>query len=276
MPFRSEPKLVFHAKPHRHASHSASNILWGTSAVLLLAWLANGTRYGWDTLRIPLISATSLLGFEWGWQVCVANRLMPFGTISNASCFLLAALLTFLMPPTVPWWILVSGALLTVLFLELFGGLGQNIFHPVLASYAVLHHFFGSTLANGLWTANVIAIWAGGIFLLLKRWIAWEIPVLCLASAWIGTVLLNASFTWEILASGSIVLGALFFATDPATSPMTKNGKVVFALLAGFLMALFRKWGHDLESVVYVLLMMNGFVPLLERYRASAPEGHRS
>jgi electron transport complex protein RnfD len=66
--------------------------------------------------------------------------------------------------------------------------------------------------------------------------------------------------------SGGLVLGALFMATDTATSPITPWGKVIFGAGCGLLTVVIRKFGGYPEGVCYAILLMNCVVPLLDRY----------
>ena len=86
----------------------------------------------------------------------------------------------------------------------------------------------------------------------------------------IGTVFV---LTWAMGAdplmqifSGGLFLGAFFMATDMVTSPTTSKGRVVFALGLGILISLIRMKGGYPEGTAYAILIMNGVVPLIDRY----------
>jgi len=65
--------------------------------------------------------------------------------------------------------------------------------------------------------------------------------------------------------SGGLIIGAFFMATDWVTSPVTKNGRVIFALGLGILTFLIRNGGVYPEGVLYSILIMNMFTPLIDR-----------
>ncbi len=67
------------------------------------------------------------------------------------------------------------------------------------------------------------------------------------------------------LLTGGLMAGAVFMATDYTTSPITPVGQVVYALLMGFLTALFRVFGSSAEGVSYAIIIANCVVPLIER-----------
>ena len=61
------------------------------------------------------------------------------------------------------------------------------------------------------------------------------------------------------------MLGAFFMATDPVTTPVTKLGRTVFGVGVGLLVFMIRNWGGLPEGVMYSILIMNGFTPLINR-----------
>jgi electron transport complex protein RnfD len=69
---------------------------------------------------------------------------------------------------------------------------------------------------------------------------------------------------YHILAGG-LLLGAIFMATDMVTSPMSNWGKIIFGIGCGLLTILIRVWGSYPEGVSFAILIMNGFVPLINK-----------
>ena len=62
------------------------------------------------------------------------------------------------------------------------------------------------------------------------------------------------------------MLGAVFMATDPVSSPVTPRGAMVFGAGIGILVVLIRQFGGLPEGVMYAILLMNGATPLIDRY----------
>ncbi|HPJ25620.1 MAG TPA: RnfABCDGE type electron transport complex subunit D [Synergistaceae bacterium] len=125
---------------------------------------------------------------------------------------------------------------------------------------------------------SVLALLLGGGYLLYRRVITWHIP-----AVYIGTVMLltfvlgregffSANPFYEACAGG-LFLGAFFMATDYATSPMTKRGEMIFALGCGLLTTVIRLYGGYAEGVCYSILIMNLFVPLIDRFIVPRPFG---
>ena len=70
------------------------------------------------------------------------------------------------------------------------------------------------------------------------------------------------------LFSGGVMLGAIFMATDYATSPATPTGQIVYGIGCGALTVLLRYFGLFPEGVTYAILLMNAFVWIIDRYTA--------
>ncbi|MFH1578511.1 MAG: RnfABCDGE type electron transport complex subunit D, partial [Candidatus Omnitrophota bacterium] len=66
--------------------------------------------------------------------------------------------------------------------------------------------------------------------------------------------------------SGGLVLGAFFMATDYVTSPITKKGQLILGIGCGLITFVIRKFGGYPEGVSYSILIMNAFVPLIDRH----------
>lgn len=122
---------------------------------------------------------------------------------------------------------------------------------------------------------SAILILLGLGILLYQGLVDWRIPV-CMA----GTVVL---LSWAlgmnpILAavSGGLLFGACFMATDYVTNPMTAWGKVVFSVGCGLVTVVLRFYSNLPEGVMFAILLMNGFTPMIDRYMKPRPFGHKS
>lgn len=121
-----------------------------------------------------------------------------------------------------------------------------------------------------------IALVCGGVYLLLRKVISPIIPV-----CFIGTVAVfmfiagkgNIDFVIYQLLGGGLMLGAFFMATDYATSPINKKGKIVFGIGCGLITCVIRIFGALPEGVSFSIIIMNILVPLIENYTRSKPFG---
>lgn len=77
------------------------------------------------------------------------------------------------------------------------------------------------------------------------------------------------------LLTGGLMAGAFFMATDYTTSPITKGGQIIYAVLMGFLTAVFRILGSSAEGVSYAIVISNLAVPLIEKISVPKPFGVR-
>ena len=131
--------------------------------------------------------------------------------------------------------------------------------------------FFGVSGGSMAETSELLFL-LGGAWLIAKRIIHWEIPVAMLGSVFIMGVIaqqVNPDVYpggFYHLASGGLLMGALFIATDPVTSPISQTGRLIFGAGCGILVYLIRTWGNFPEAVAFAVLFMNGLTPLIDRY----------
>lgn len=119
---------------------------------------------------------------------------------------------------------------------------------------------------------SALAILLGGLYMLIKKIITWHIPVIYLLSLfgftgvlWLIDSSKYADPLFHILAGGAM-LGAWFMATDMVTSPMSVKGQIIFAVGGGILCGAIRVFGSYPEGCSYSILIMNAFVPLIDKY----------
>ncbi|TAN37863.1 MAG: RnfABCDGE type electron transport complex subunit D [Nitrospirae bacterium] len=136
---------------------------------------------------------------------------------------------------------------------------------------SLYQHLLTGNRAGSIGETSAIALLIGGIFLLAKRYITWHIPVSFLGSAALMAWVFGgkgALFTGDPivhLISGGMMLGAWFMATDYVTSPSMKNGQIIFGVGCGLLTMLIRLKGGYPEGVMFAILIMNCFAPLIDR-----------
>ena len=130
---------------------------------------------------------------------------------------------------------------------------------------------FMGQIGGSLGEVSAIAILLGGIYLLYRGIISWHIPVSYLLTVAVFTGILYlidpTHFIDPVfhLLAGGLMLGAFFMATDMVTSPMTYKGMLVFGVGCGVLTVSIRNWGAYPEGVSFAILIMNAFVPLINK-----------
>jgi len=143
-----------------------------------------------------------------------------------------------------------------------------EIYHTKAALYQDL--FIGNR-AGSLGETSVIALLLGAAFLMMKRYITWHIPITFIATvgvlSWVfgGKDGLMTGDPIFHLMSGGLILGAFFMATDYVTGPSVRSAQVVFGVACGVLTVLIRLKGGYPEGVMFAILLMNCFAPLLDR-----------
>lgn len=116
---------------------------------------------------------------------------------------------------------------------------------------------------------SAVLIILGGLYLMYKGIINYVIPTFYICTVAILMFILGGfNFTFVIyeLLAGGLMLGAFFMLTDYTTSPMTKKGQIIYALLAGIITSVIRLYGGYPEGVSYSILLANVATPLIDKY----------
>ncbi len=133
------------------------------------------------------------------------------------------------------------------------------------------HELFLGFIGGSMGEISALALLLGGVYLLWKKVISWHIPVSVLL-----TIFVFSGIFWLVdsdhyatpifhLFSGGLMLGAIYMATDMVTSPMNVKGKIIFGVGIGLLTMIIRYFGAYPEGVSFAILIMNAFVPLIDK-----------
>ena len=147
----------------------------------------------------------------------------------------------------------------------------EEAFTTLISNYSIGDMFLGK-VGGSLGEVSALCLLVGGIYLLIRKVISWQIPV-----AYIGTVAIltliaapagidNVQYMLYNVFGGGLMLGAIFMATDYATSPVTKPGQLIFGIGCGLLTCFIRRFGSYPEGVCYSILIMNCTTWLLDKY----------
>lgn len=131
--------------------------------------------------------------------------------------------------------------------------------------------FFGN-VAGSMGETSAIAILIGGLYLRYRGYINWKLPL-----GYLGSMAIFGGIFWLInpskypdplfhILAGGAMLGAWFMVTDMVTSPVTPLGQWIFVICGGLLAVIIRLFGGLPEGVMYSILLMNTFVPLLNKH----------
>ena len=147
----------------------------------------------------------------------------------------------------------------------------EEAFTTLMSNYSIGDMFLGK-VGGSLGEVSALCLLVGGVYLLIRKVISWQIPV-----AYIGTVAIltliaapagidNVQYMLYNVFGGGLMLGAIFMATDYATSPVTKPGQLIFGIGCGLITCFIRRFGSYPEGVCYSILIMNCTTWLLDKY----------
>lgn len=143
--------------------------------------------------------------------------------------------------------------------------------------YTNLDLFLGTGLPGTIGETSKIALIAGGIYLVATGVLDIRWPLIYLATAGLFTVALNGfnlNYFLPSILSGGLMLGAIFMATDYATTPDTAWGNYIYFAALGLLTAGLRQ-AAGMEAVSAAILLMNLTVPLIDKYVVPKPFGYQ-
>jgi len=127
-------------------------------------------------------------------------------------------------------------------------------------------------ISGSLGEISALMLILGGLYMLYKKVITWEIPV-----SVIGSVAAIATIFWLVdpqsyvnpvyhLLTGGLMLGAIYMATDMVSSPMSSKGQLIYGVGIGAITILIRLFGAYPEGISFAILIMNAFTPLINNY----------
>jgi electron transport complex protein RnfD len=128
------------------------------------------------------------------------------------------------------------------------------------------------------WVGNFFIL--GGLYLIFAGIIRWHIPIAVLAGLIVPATLLYLVDAGRFAApgfhlfSGATLLGAFFIATDPVSAAATLRGRLIYGAGIGLLTYVIRTWGGYPDAIAFAVLLMNGAVPLIDRYTRPQVFGH--
>lgn len=124
---------------------------------------------------------------------------------------------------------------------------------------------FLGNVGGSLGETSALLLILGGAYLIYRGVIDWRIPVSYLGTVAALTMILGHDPLFHVLAGG-LMLGAFFMATDMVTTPLTKLGRIIFGIGAGVLVVIIRLYGGYPEGVLFSILLMNIFTPIIDKF----------
>ncbi|WP_052507040.1 RnfABCDGE type electron transport complex subunit D [Desulfonatronovibrio magnus] len=128
-------RMIAAASPHIHSRNSISRMMLNLILALLPVTLVGVYLYQMDAVRLIAITVSSAVA----WEVILQKLFQRRVAVMDFSAVASGLMLALLLPPTVPWWMIVLGTFMMIfLGKEIFGGLGCNPFNGVLIAWVAL------------------------------------------------------------------------------------------------------------------------------------------
>ncbi len=304
--------LIVATSPHFHGKVSTKTIMRDVIIALSPAAIAAVVFFGWKALiMICVCVGTSVLS-EFLFNI-ICKKQQTVGDLSAIVTGLLLAL--SLSTKASIWHCIVGSVFAIIVVKCLFGGIGCNFANPAVTARVFLLIAFGSIAGgtatqfasaelissatplevlqggNGTLPTLVdmlignrggaigetcaVALILGLIYLLIRKVISWETPLVYVAVVFLMTLAIKQDPTVALYHTlgGGLLIGAIFMATDYVTTPVTRRGKAIFALGCGILTVLIRLFGSYPEGVSFAILIMNILTPYIEKLCAPKPIG---
>ena len=291
-------KLTVSAAPHIKSGNSTTKVMLAVILALLPTTVVGCVYFGISAVLVVVTGIVTAVVCEWAYQKIMHHKVK----IKDLSAVVTGLLVALNLPSTTPLWIVaLASAIAIIIAKQLFGGIGYNFANPAIVGRIVVTLCFAGETANyvlpfekvdavsgatmlpminageklpELWKVFLglqggaigevcsLALIIGGIALIATKTISKEIPLSYIATTFALTALLGHNPVYSVF-SGGLLLGAFFMATDYVTSPMTRNGKIIFGIGCGVITALIRIYGSNPEGVSYAILFMNVLTPLI-------------
>lgn len=299
-----DSKLYVSSSPHFRSTSSTRKIMLDVIIALIPASIASVIIFGPMSLMLIGVCVATCVLAEFA-----ARKIMKRDTtIGDLSAVVTGLLLALNLPVNINPLIAMFGCIIAIVVVkQMFGGLGMNFVNPALAARIVLLVSFPNammtwvdafwynapdavtsatplvaesgtysytqlllgTTGGSLGETCAIALVLGGIYLIIRKVISPIIPCIYIATSALMALAVGEDPVYQVL-SGGLLLGAIFMATDYVTCPITKWGKVIYAIGCGALTILLRKYSNMPEGASFSILLMNILTPLIEM--ATAPK----
>lgn len=293
-----ENKMYVSSSPHFRSNSSTTKIMLDVIIALIPATIASVVIFGPLSLMLIGVCIASSVLCEY-----ISRKVMKRDTtIGDLSAVVTGLLLALNLPVNINPLIAIFGSIVAIVVVkQMFGGIGMNFVNPALAARIVLLVSFPNammTWVDAFWykapdavasatplasdpsaysytqlllgthggslgETCAIALILGGLYLVIRKVISPIIPCVYILTSGVMSLIIGLDPVYQIL-SGGLLLGAIFMATDYATSPITKWGKVIYAIGCGVLTILLRTYSNMPEGVSFSIILMNILVPLIE------------
>lgn len=142
------------------------------------------------------------------------------------------------------------------------------------SKFVAYKSLFIGNVAGSIGETSALLLLLGGLLLILMKIVDWRVPTFYIGTVALLSWLFGQDPLFHVLAGG-LFIGAFFMATDYAGMPITKSGRIYFAIGIGIITVAIRIFGGYPEGVNYAILIMNAATPLIERFTQPKPFGYK-
>jgi len=302
--------LTVTSSPHIKHVDTTSGIMMDVVIALLPACVFGCILFGFSAAAVLVTCVASAVLSEFLWCLILKKP----HTIGDFSAVVTGLLLGMNLPPTLPLWMAAIGSMAAIIVVkQMFGGLGCNFANPAITARIILLVSFAGSMtvyvepvadtvtsatpltyisqsasaqmmptvknlffgmhSGCIGETSAFLLLVGGLYLVLRRVISPITPI-----CFIGTVALLSFISGDNVSiavfGGGLMLGAIFMATDYATTPTTLTGKLIFGIGCGLITFVIRKFAAVPEGVSYSILIMNILTPYINKFTLSKPFGY--
>ena len=298
--------LTVASSPHIRGDFRSSRIMLDVMLALTPALIVGIWMHGWRSLVVTVVAIASCVLLEWLYGKVTRTRNTVIDGSAMVTGMLLAMTLPATVPywlvvagsafaiifvkalcgglgqnvfnPALSarGFMMLIAPKYMVRFLSVDGVTEATPLHhmvmPALPEESLLDMFLGNC-PGSIGEISALALLLGGVYLVCRKVISARIPLAYLGTVAVLTLVFaktDSPLQWMLysLLSGGVMLGAIFMATDYATSPVTARGQIVYGIGCGALTVIFRYFGLFPEGVTYAILIMNALVWFIDRHTA--------
>lgn len=287
-------KLIVSSSPHIKTKNDTPRIMLDVVIALIPLVAAAAVHFGFGSLIVIALCVATCIVSEFVFNLAVKKE----QTICDLSAVITGLVLGLaLHNSTQIWECIIASIFAIVVVKNVFGGLGCNFANPaatavvfVLVCFeaarkgatstrpAIAEMFVGDKVGE-ICVICIAALALGFIYLVARRVIKFEVPVIMIGIVFVLYLLTgnNVNEALYLTLTGGLVFAAVFMASDYATTPVTRVGKMVFALGCGLLTFLIRSYGNSSygDGVYFAVLFMNILSPYIENMTKPVALGKR-
>lgn len=280
--------------PHIRTKKTTQSVMLDVIIALLPSIFVATYFFGLRVLFLTLVTVSASVLSEYVIQKSFKKKIR----VRDLSAIVTGMLIAMNLPARFPFWMAIIGAIFAIVVVkEIFGGIGQNFMNPALAARVLLLVMWPAQTATFTWDGvasatplsgkpfsllelfigqipgsfgevSKLAILIGLVYLVYRNVVNLRMPIAYILTCAVLLYILKYDVEDTIyqLMSGGIIFAAAFMITDYSTSPMSSNGQYIYAIAAGVLTVIIRLYGGYPEGVSFVIIIMNVFVPLIDKY----------